>query len=164
MLRKMVLGALVLVAAFAAPAAAQYNPFVVTPGDVLSGGLVNVQGSGCSPAEVVEISITPAGGGAPTVVATVTADENGSYSVSFEVPAGTEVGPYLVSASCGNGVAGQQIEVVPPAVTPPGGGGGSGSLPRTGSDLNGLGLVGAGLLTAGGLVLVATKQKRHAEA
>lgn len=164
MVRKMVLGALVLVAAFATPAAAQYNPFVVSPGDVLSGGLVNVQGSGCAPAEVVQITLTPASGGDAVVVATVTADENGSYSTSFEVPDGADLGAYAVSASCGNGVNGQQINVVPATIPPGSGTGGGGSLPRTGSDLNGLGLIGAGLLTAGGLVLVATKQRRHAQA
>ena len=37
----------------------------------------------------------------------------------------------------------------------------NGTLPRTGSDLDRLGLMGAGLLTAGGLVLVATKSRRH---
>ena len=37
----------------------------------------------------------------------------------------------------------------------------TGPIVRTGSDLNGLGLLGAGLLTLGGLILVATKTRRH---
>lgn len=40
------------------------------------------------------------------------------------------------------------------------GGGNTGRLPRTGSDLDRLGLLGAALLATGGLFLVATKRRR----
>ena len=37
----------------------------------------------------------------------------------------------------------------------------TGPILRTGSDLNGLGLVGAGLITVGGVILIATSTRRH---
>ncbi|MEZ5177667.1 MAG: Ig-like domain-containing protein [Acidimicrobiales bacterium] len=40
-------------------------------------------------------------------------------------------------------------------------GGGGTNLPRTGSNLNGVGLVGAGLLTVGGLLVLSTRKRRR---
>jgi len=48
----------------------------------------------------------------------------------------------------------------PVATTTPGKPGG-GTIARTGSDLNGLGLAGAALITVGGIILLTTRSRRH---
>lgn len=169
MFRRMLIGALLLVALMAAPAAAQYD-FTVTPGVVEQGGAVTVSGQGCSPGAEVTITLTQLTDaraiGDTIVVATVIADENGEFTVTFDIPEGTAVGTYEVAATCdGQEVRSAIIEVVGPSTatttpgTPP-----DDDIVRTGSDLNGLGLLGAGLITAGGIVLIATKARRHARA
>ena len=162
MVRKMLLGAFALIALIAAPAAAQYD-FVVTPGTVTLGGDVTVSGEGCTPGDEVTITLTPVGdattnraAGDSVVVATGTADDEGQFTITFTVPTTTPTGSYEVEAFCsGYSVGSRIIEVVAP------GGGGDGSIVRTGSDLNGLGLLGAGLLTGGGIILLATKSRRN---
>jgi hypothetical protein len=167
MFRRMLIGAVLLVALMAAPAAAQYD-FTVTPGTVEPGGPVTVTGEGCSPGAEVTITLTQISDaraiGDTIVVATVIADENGAFTVTFDIPEGTAVGTYEVAAICdGEQVASAIIDVVDPGTatttpaTPP-----DDDIVRTGSDLNGLGLLGAGLITAGGIVLIATKARRHA--
>ena len=167
MFRRMLIGAALLLAVAAAPAAAQY-PFNVTPGAVVAGGAVTVSGAGCSAGAEVVITVTEAASTVRAVgdviyTTTITADENGEFSVTFNIPAGTAVGRYLVTATCdGVEVANAYIDVVDattPTTTP--GGGSTGPIVRTGSDLNGLGLVGAGLITVGGIVLIATRSRRH---
>lgn len=169
MLRRMLIGAAVLVVLMAAPAAAQY-PFNVSPGTVVAGGDVTVSGQGCAPGAEVTITltlVTPAkAAGDGVVVATVIADENGKFTVTFTVPEGTAAGTYNVSATCGGvEVASANIEVVdssPTTTTTRASGGGSTTpIVRTGSDLNGLGLAGAGLITVGGIILLATRSRRH---
>ncbi len=173
MLRKIILGAVLLVGVFAAPAAAQYPEIVVNPGTVVVGGQVSVSGTGCEPGVEVIIYLVPAAGSsgsraaAPTIPANAvevgrgTAGPDGTFTVTFTVPADTEPGNYIVQSSCGNVASeGQNLTVtapVPPVTQP---GGPATPLPRTGSDLNGLGLLGAGLLTAGGLALLATRRRR----
>lgn len=179
MVRKALLGAVLLLALVASPAAAQYDGFVVSPGTVTQGGTVTVSGQACEPGEVVKITLQPTAGD-PIQVAEVKADERGNYTTSFVVPADLPPGEYLVKASCGTGVDGKTITVVaagtattaPPVTKPKNNqgtgskkaskGANSGKLARTGSDLDRVGLVGAGLLMAGGLLLVATKRRRHA--
>jgi hypothetical protein len=163
----MLIGAALLIALAAAPAAAQY-PFNVTPGTVLPGGAVTVSGQGCEPGAEVTIVMTEAPAqkavGDVVFTTTVTADENGAFTVTFNVPADTPVGTYLVTAECGDGVVfSAYIDVVSPTTptTTPGGGSSTGPIVRTGSDLNGLGLVGAGLITVGGVILIATRTRRH---
>ena len=180
-----------LLAVMAAPAAAQYRPVVVTPGQVSAGGAVTVTGQACMSNEVVQVYLVPgeapasetttpkatpeSGKAAPgraiadtrggVLVATVTADKDGNWTATFNVPAGTAVGTYHVAASCGTLVQSANIEVVPDSTTVPGGGGngssGGGSTADTGANIDRLGLIGAGLLVAGGLLLVATKRRRH---
>lgn len=164
MVRKMLIGAAVLLALFAAPAAAQYD-IIVTPGEVSPGGAITVSGQGCAPGAEVTITLTQISDaraiGETITVATVIADADGRFTMTFQVPEGTAVGRYEVAATCGGEqVASAFIDVVSttPGTTVPAN---SGPIVRTGSDLNGLGILGAGLLTAGGLILVATKRKRH---
>ena len=202
MMRKILLGAILLVALAASPAYAQYPPIVVSPGQVTPGGSVTITGSNCVPNSPITVTISPTDGvqraltpsGPPIATVTTTSDANGQFSVDVVIPAGTPPGTYLVSATnCRDTNTTLEVlgaDVTPPTTPPttpggnapggnapggnaPGGnapGGnapgsanqGGGNLPRTGSDLDRLGLLGAGLLTAGGLFLVATKRRRHA--
>lgn len=167
MFRRMLIGAVLLTALFAAPAAAQY-PFNVSPGTVVAGGSLTVSGQGCEPGAEVTISMVEASPqravGDVIFTATVTADENGNFTYTFTVPAGTPVGTYEVKAECGNGVVYSAfvdvVDATTPTTTP--GGGSTAPIVRTGSDLNGLGLAGAGLITVGGIILIATRSRRHA--
>ena len=167
MFRRMLIGALLLVALLAAPAAAQYD-VSVTPGEVEAGGAITFSGEGCLPGAEITITLTEVAPGTTKAIGdvititTITADENGAFTVTFDVPEGTAVGTYRVSAICGGeAVASAIINVVDgtTATTVPG----SSNEPivRTGSDLNGLGLAGAGLITVGGIILIATRSRRH---
>jgi hypothetical protein len=101
------------------------------------------------------------------VVATVTADQDGNFNASFKVPPHATPGFYDVIAECDGIVQSQRIEVLGQTVVPPGDGGGAqpdGEIVRTGSNLNGVGLVGAALLAIGGLVLLASRKRRSADA
>lgn len=169
MFRRMLIGATLLIALAAAPAAAQY-PFNVSPGTVVAGGQLTVSGKGCDPGAEVTISMVEAAAqkavGDVIFTTTVTADENGEFTYTFTVPAGTPVGTYQVTAECNDGVVFSAfvdvVDSTTPTTTP--GGGSTGPIVRTGSDLNGLGLVGAGLITVGGIILIATRTRRHADA
>ncbi|MFN8017686.1 MAG: hypothetical protein U0P45_06150 [Acidimicrobiales bacterium] len=166
MIRKMLIGAAALLVLLAAPAAAQYD-LIVGPGTVEPGGTVTVSGGSCAFNGPVVIRVTQkTATKAPGDIifeTTVIADDKGNFSLTFEMPADAEAGVYVVAAYCGGTqVAAQEIEV--------GSGGGTattqannggGTIVRTGSDLNGLGLLGAGLLTLGGIILIATKTRRH---
>lgn len=166
MVRKMLLGAVLLVALFAAPAAAQY-PFTVTPTEVRPGSLVNIKGSGCAANEQVNVKLTYVesfvGAPVPTVIAeyTTKADAEGAFNYSFEMPADAKPGKYLVEASCGTLVFSDTLtlgEETTPTTTP---GSDDGEIVRTGSDLNGLGIAGAAMLGIGGAILLATRSRRH---
>lgn len=175
MVRKVLFGALLIVGLFAGTASAQYDPLVVTPGTVVEGGSVTVTGQGCQPNEEVVITIipgdatdqntraVPAGG---IQVATTTTDADGNFTVTFTLPGEVTVGEYTVQATCGDVIQSDVIQVVSGQVTTPPGIPSSpgGNLPRTGSNLNGMGLVGAGLLAAGGIVLLGTRKRRGAPA
>jgi LPXTG-motif cell wall-anchored protein len=150
MLRKVLIGALMLTALLAAPAAAQYADFVITPGTVSVGGNATFQGSGCAPGSTVTITIDG------KVMATVTADAGGDYNGAFK--ADLAAGTYTVTATCGNVVRTTPLTVRGVSVTPPAGTGG-GSLPRTGSNTNTMALVGAGLLLLGGGAILATRKR-----
>jgi hypothetical protein len=168
MFRKLLIGATMLAAlAVAAPAGAQTYDFNVSPGTVEAGGAVTASGKGCSPGAEVTIVVTEGGAqraaGDVILTTTGTADENGEFSITFTIPAGTPVGVYTVTATCdGTTVYSAEINVVDGTVVttaPPSGGGGT--IARTGSDLNGLGLAGAALITVGGIILLTTRNRRH---
>jgi hypothetical protein len=166
MFRRMLIGAALLIALAAAPAAAQY-PFNVTPGRVLAGGEVTVSGKGCDPGAEVTIVMVEAASqrkvGDVILTTTVIADENGNFTTTITVPAGTPVGTYQIKAECNDGVVFSAfidvVDATTPTTTP--GGGSTAPIVRTGSDLNGLGLAGAGLITVGGIILIATRSRRH---
>lgn len=187
MIRKVLIGAVFLVGLMAAPAGAQYEDVVVTPTQVSQGGVVSVSGTSCAPNSQVTITLIPGdvtmqfARAVPAqqngiVVAELTADENGDFTATFTIPDGTAPGTYTVVTQCGDFTDSTLIEVqadgttqpTTPGTTPNNGGSGSGSgsgnggggtLPRTGSNLNGLGLLGAGLLAAGGLTLIALRKR-----
>jgi LPXTG-motif cell wall-anchored protein len=163
MVRKMLIGAVLLVALFAAPAAAQYGGGV-TPPQVRPGGSVNVFGDGCPPGAQVTITVTPAGGGAAVVTTTTTADGNGRFETEVVIPDGTAPGEYTVTATCnGEVVLQESITVLSTgqvAPTTPGTPGDQ-TIVRTGSELNSMAIAGAGLLGLGGALLLATRSRRH---
>ncbi len=182
MLRKVLLGAVALVALTAAPAAAQYNPTVVQPGSVQAGGVITVTGESCTPNSDITITIEPLasassgkstravgtdpdpgpqGTGEAIVTVHVHTDAQGKFSVQITIPAGTAPGQYVVNSD-DDCVKGAIITVLPANANNGGGNGtGGGSLSRTGSDIDKMGMAGAGLLVLGGLILVATKRRRH---
>jgi hypothetical protein len=166
MVRKALMGALLILALAASPAAAQYGPLVVQPGQVSPGGQVTITGQGCIPFEDITITIAPQGGGAPIVTVQTQADEDGYFSVTVTIPQNAQPGRYIVdsTAACVDPstlvVTGPRQQVPPPGrpAQPPR----PGTVARTGADLDRLGLIGAGLLVVGGGVLLATKRRRHA--
>ena len=187
MVRKMLMLAAALVVLMAVPASAEYG-FGVDPGTVSPGGVFTVSGKGCAPGSTVTIRVIEGSSqravGDVILTVTTTTDENGEFSIDITLPANTPVGTYTVEARCpvnpnldpndpsiqGTVVDGELIFSSEITVVAPGGGGGGGEgvdqgdIVRTGSDLNGLGLVGAGLLAVGGLVLVASKRRRTVHA
>ena len=98
------------------------------------------------------------------------------------MPTNARPGRYIVAAECTD-VNGQTLTRTQDLIVTGAGNGGtsnpgtgastgtgsssgsrSGGLPRTGSELNGIALVGAGLLAVGGLVLLSTRKRRNAAA
>ena len=183
MLKKILMVTALLVLGAAAPASAQYPEIVVTPGTVIEGGTISVTGQFCNPGENVVITLRPAATGDRAipaegiVVVTTVADEDGAFNTSFDLPPEATPGSYEVVVNCGGTIRTEIIEVLGQSVNPPStvpgttpvttpgpsgnnGNNGSGTLPRTGSDLNGYGLIGAGLLTVGGLFLLGARKRR----
>ncbi|MEZ5138134.1 MAG: hypothetical protein R2711_05045 [Acidimicrobiales bacterium] len=178
MFRKMLVAALALVALVAAPVAAEYD-FSVSPTVVQAGGVVTVSGTGCVPFSTVSVKVTQRSTGTIVYTGSDQTDANGEFTFDVQLPKNLAPGFYDLEARCpldgstaptralqgtveGNDLV---FRAVIEIVAAPGGGGGGGgvddgNIVRTGSDLNGLGLVGAGLLTVGGLVLIASKRRR----
>jgi hypothetical protein len=182
----MLIGAAVLVALMAAPAAAQY-PFNVSPGTVVAGAEVTISGKGCAPLSTVSVKVTQRSTGTVILTDSGTTDAQGEFTFNVKIPADAAPGWYDLEARCpidGSTAAdsGRDLQGVPegndlvfrasiyvegetPATTTPSKGGGTTTpIVRTGSDLNGLGLAGAGLITVGGIILIATRSRRHARA
>lgn len=155
MVRKVLIGALMIVAVFAAPAAAQYPDFTITPGGVETGGVAGFSGSGCPPGSTVTIAANG------QTLATVVANAQGEYSgtATINLPPGN----YTASATCGDIVRTFPLNVrgVSQGRPPAGVGGGTGGapLPRTGSDSNNLAVVGAALLLVGGGAMVVARKR-----
>jgi LPXTG-motif cell wall-anchored protein len=175
MFRKMLIGAIAATVLFAVPAAAQYN-ITVTPGTVVPGGTVTITGDQCASNAIITVTLTQLTSqravGDTIEVGSGQANEDGEYSVDVTIPADAEPGEYELSVFCdGSFVQSARITVAGPSTpttqppAPPGGQPstpGGGDIVRTGSDLNGLGLLGAALLLGGGAVLFATRNRRHA--
>ena len=150
MVRKVLIGAVMMVALFAAPAAAQYPTFVVNPGTVDQGGNATFQGSGCAPGATVTITING------QTFATVTANGQGQYNGSFV--ADLAPGTYTVTATCGDLVQTSPLTVRGVSAGDRPGGGGA-PLARTGSSTNALALAGAALLAVGGGAMVVSRKR-----
>lgn len=193
MLRKMLIGAAALIALMAAPAAAQYD-VVVTPTDVLAGGVVSVTGQGCGANSKVYVRLQRITPPRQTIYTNVLrADAQGNFTFQIKIPKNAKPGTYRLQARCrrdgtekagdddwdkweqGNPKATRSIQtgeirgqwlyweaIVTVRAAPAGGPGtGNGTIVRTGSDLNGLGLLGAGLVAAGGIVLLGARNRRR---
>lgn len=184
MFRKMLIVGVALVALAASPAAAQYD-FEVSPTVVQAGGVVSVSGKDCPPLSPVGVKVTQRSTGTIIYQAEDTTDAQGSFSFNIQLPKDLAPGFYDLEARCPlkpglpaeynrRALQGQiegdylvfraVIEVRAPGGGDDGNGVDDGDLVRTGSDLNGLGLIGAGLLTVGGLVLIASKRRNAAGA
>lgn len=115
---------------------------------------------------------------AGVVVASINSNAEGAFSTTFVVPTPATPGLYEIVASSPSVQLSGEIQVVEASSISQdndfGSGSGigsdsdrgssSGDLPGTGSNLNGVGLVGAGLLVVGGLVLLFTRKRQVAAA
>jgi LPXTG-motif cell wall-anchored protein len=173
----MAVTAVVLVLGTAIPASAQYNPMYLTvsPNQVehcsTSPGTITVAAGYFEAGSTVTVTMQSD----PVTLGTAVADAAGNISGTFILPAATTEGTHTVFATgtrLGTGVSetvSSQFTVVFPAgcvqttqvtqTTPS-----SGNLPVTGSD-NGMFIaVGACLLVAGGLLVMATRKRNAARA
>jgi hypothetical protein len=99
-------------------------------------------------------AIRPQAQGAVSLGST-TANADGEFSARLRIPAGTDPGAYMLTASSGGDVLGVVTVRVLAAST-----GGLGDLPFTGGNvLPGL-AIGATLIVAGGLLLLSLKRRR----
>lgn len=163
-----VAGVAALAALVALPASAQYGPDVdVARPSVRRGEPVVVSGSGFAPTVPIDLTLVPAaagcGGAAGGVpLGSVLSTEAGTFTAQVTVPTTAAPGAYLVCARHLDVVAAIPISVLGSAVGSPGGSGGGGpapSLPRTGSEPFPSTAVGAGLVTVGGLMVLAVRRR-----
>lgn len=154
MRRTIFLALVALAALWPAAASAQYQPANITVSDPTPtvGEVVTVNGSGFDPGATVTLSV-----GGQTVGSAV-ADASGNVSIATAVPALAN-GTYSVSLT-GSAIGGQ-VQVLSTSInvggalqqtTTP-------QLPRTGSDSGALTAVAAGLIAAGGLLVLATRKR-----
>ncbi|MBK5224749.1 MAG: hypothetical protein JJE52_18120 [Acidimicrobiia bacterium] len=154
---------LAAVALFASPVAAQDYDGVTTGLTTTTatpepGGTIVIAGTGCAPGQTVNafISDSPAG--------STTANASGAFSASITAP--TTPGQYRINAVCGTQVFGIVVNVgglgAPPTQAPGGDTGGAGELPVTGSNSLPLVKVGAVLIAAGGIAVLAVRRQRPA--
>ncbi|MCU1453598.1 MAG: hypothetical protein JWN46_1744 [Acidimicrobiales bacterium] len=174
MIRRILLMAAVLVALAAAPAAAQYGggPVVTVGGTtVVAGAQVTVGGTGFVAGETVALTLggpcgtASAGGGTP--LGTVVVGPDGSFSTAVTLPSDVEPGTYGIYAAGATSRSCTNITVGEAGGSTGAGTVATGTLARTGtSSIKPLTAAGAGLVTAGGMVLLfATRRRRsHARA
>jgi LPXTG-motif cell wall-anchored protein len=170
--------ALVLTMAAALPASAQYQPMFITvsPTAVTSCGTQTGQVTVNAGYFKAGSNVTVTLQSDPVVLGTVVASATGTINATYNLPVGVTAGSHTVTATgarLDSGVTesvSAAITVTIPAgcvssnnVTPTSASTGtSGSLPVTGSDNTVFVVFGAGLLVAGGLLVLATR-KRSAE-
>lgn len=151
----------------AAPAWAQPYPPVTTgltvsESVVVAGDSLVVSGEGGTPGGTVRITMARAQGGA-TLLGTATPGTDGSFDESVTIPADTTPGRYTITGT--DSVRGVLGEAVVRVIAPTGTtdeGLTVDDLPFTGGQvLPGL-VVGAGLILAGGLLLVSIRRRRQA--
>ncbi len=157
-MKKVLLVAVAIVALWASPAAAQYGPdFTATlsASNVRPGSTVVVDGS-CSAGGSVVVALGSRTLGSTTVGA------DGLYSVSITVPQ-LDRGSHTLRVSCGEQVRQLSFTVgAAGGATTPSPSTGSGALVRTGSDTGTLLRVGAVLLLAGAVLVVAVRRRGDA--
>jgi LPXTG-motif cell wall-anchored protein len=156
MIRRMLLLAGALVVVLAAPAYAQYNTGVTTTNN--ADGTKTFSSCCYQPGSVVTYSV----GGVTLGTATVNADGVAMFSAPASVPAGATV---MASGTATDGttvsqtgtVAAGETPMAPPPVM-------GRTLPVTGSSAAvPLGLVAAGLVVAGGLVVLGARRRASAD-
>src|SRR5689334_8855132 len=103
MIRKMLIGAAMLVVAAAAPAAAQTYTANVSPGTVVAGQEVTVSGEGCVPGSTVTVKVTQRSTGNQIFSGTDVTDSKGNYTFKFKMPSDAAPGWYDLEARCPNG-------------------------------------------------------------
>jgi hypothetical protein len=136
--------------------AGDYEPppgIEVDDSTVQAGDPVTVTGENCN----IGAEVTVTFGGVEVGTTTVGAD--GTFSLTFDVPAGTAAGTYAVEATgCGADVLGTTVTVGPVAIGPP-----PAALPRTGSSsTEPLVRTGAVLLAAGAVLVYAVRRRQQA--
>jgi len=162
------LGALMVLVAGTA-ATAQDDPYAPTTGTsapttdtttpvdiptvtVVRGETIDVSGKACAPGS--EVVVTWDDG---TVLGTFTADENGDFTTTIQIPSNASLGVHLITATCGDleqflnaNVLAETVDNVD-----------NGTLPRTGSSNTGP-LVGVGLaaVVLGGAFLYGARRPR----
>jgi hypothetical protein len=154
----LVMAAMLLgVLSFAPAAHAQYQPgqpgIVLTPSTTTPGGAVSAIGFGCAPNQLVSLTID----GATVGTGLSQNDARGGFEIPFVAP--NTPGTYNVTATCGNTVLSSVLTVIANAVVTTVT---SGVLPATGSDSFPLLRVGFVLIAAGGLLVLAVRQRRSA--
>jgi arabinogalactan endo-1,4-beta-galactosidase len=142
----------------AGPAAAQQYPPLgvqITISDVTPacpGGVMTVSGTGFTPGGEVQIFVESDG----ILVATTTADETGSFSVTFEVPVSTPGAHTVTAVDVATGEA-TSAGFVCPAVAVPG-------LAVTGGNISVWMILLAGLVVVGAAALVAGRRRANRSA
>jgi alpha-L-fucosidase len=170
----------------AAPAYAQddYPPqateeLTLSQSTVEPGQTITLSGDGAEPGATVSFKLTRSSsalGAARVVLAgprlaayvrpqaqsavslgSTTADDDGSFSAALTIPSGLDAGVYTLTATSGGEVlASATVRVLAGATT--------GALPFTGSDVAPGLAVGATLIVAGGLLLLAVRRRRSSTA
>jgi LPXTG-motif cell wall-anchored protein len=135
---------------FAGPARADYGGCNATASvtNVSPGQQITVSGTGAEPNGAVSASI------GSTQIGSGTASATGTYSFSATIPS-TASGTVTVSVSCGDGGGVDALTITVASTSENG-------LARTGSsDAMPFTTMGIGLVTAGALVLVVARRRRH---
>jgi 5'-nucleotidase len=168
--------AITMTLAFALPASAQYDPMYiqVSPTAVTSCGTdtgqITVTAGYFTAGSNVTVTLTSD----PVVLGTLVADAAGNVSSTFNLPVGVTAGSHTVTVSgarLGTGVSASVTANITVTIPPgcvsnitavPTTTSGGGSLPVTGSDNGMFVAAGAGLLVAGGLLVMAARKRRPA--
>jgi LPXTG-motif cell wall-anchored protein len=140
----------------AGPAAAQYElPKEITISDITPacpGGVITVSGTGFTPGGEVQIFVASD----EVLVATTTADANGSFSVTFEVPVSTPGAHTVTAVDVASGDS-TSAGFVCPAVAVPG-------LAVTGGNISVWMILLGGLVVVGAAALVAGRRRANRSA
>jgi LPXTG-motif cell wall-anchored protein len=146
-----------------APAFAQYVPgepgFIIDHTTIPVGGTFGITGQGCPPGSTVVFSLN----GTTIGTAQASNDSAGTFSTSITLPSSFGPGTYTVIGRCGDIVMQNQITVTSGAAASGAGrtASTSGALPSTGADSLPYVRAGLVLVALGGLLVLATRRRRH---